>query len=494
MKAGTLPPLCVILLTTATLLNHPRAFAAPTTDTESLLQRVGVTKGICVVLGDPGATTALALADKTESTLYLQYTSAEEAEKARQAVDAKGLLGTRIYVEAGKAMLYMGDNLADGVIAVGEPGFTQAEMLRVLRPGGKALVKGTAVTKPAPAGLDDWSHPYHGPDNNPASKDQLARAPYLTQFLAEPRYAPLPQVAVASAGRVFKAFGHIAFKVREEPWLNTLAAFNGYNGTLLWRREITPALMVHRNCLVATPTTVFFADDKSCKVFDAATGELKTEIIPPEEVAGGTFWKWLALENGVLYALIGDQEKRDPTIRVGSEGHGWPWDPLSPGFNSAEHTWGFGRTVLAIDPNTSKVLWSYREKEPIDSRALCMKNGRLFAFRFGSYLTCLETSTGRTLWRQTPENGPELFKALGPYSKRQDWRTNWRTTAYLKAQRPGALFLRANGGETGGGFHGNGARCYGSIRTTTINWCCLMTRFTELAGKLTRIRAGNSIR
>ena len=40
----------------------------------------------------------------------------------------------------------------------------------------------------------------------------------------------------------FKAFGHIAFKEREEPWLNTLAAFNGYNGTLLWRREIPAAL------------------------------------------------------------------------------------------------------------------------------------------------------------------------------------------------------------------------------------------------------------
>jgi tetratricopeptide (TPR) repeat protein len=31
-------------------------------------------------------------------------------------------------------------------------------------------------------------------------------------------------------------------------------------------------------------------------------------------------------------------------------GHGWPWDPLSPGFNRPEHNWGFGRTLLAIDP------------------------------------------------------------------------------------------------------------------------------------------------
>ena len=86
--------------------------------------------------------------------------------------------------------------------------------------------------------MDDWSHPYHGPDNNPQSKDQVALAPYLTQFLAEPRYAPLPQVTVGSAGRVFKGFGHVAFKPREEAYLNTLVAFNGYNGTILWKRDL----------------------------------------------------------------------------------------------------------------------------------------------------------------------------------------------------------------------------------------------------------------
>ena len=108
---------------------------------------------------------------------------------------------------------------------------------RALRPGGVVLAGGKTFVKPAASGVDQWRHPYHGPDNNPQSRDRVARGPYLTQFLAEPYYAPLPQVAVASGGRVFKAFGHIAFKERGGPWLDTLCAFNGYNGTLLWRRE-----------------------------------------------------------------------------------------------------------------------------------------------------------------------------------------------------------------------------------------------------------------
>ena len=141
-------------------------------------------------------------------------------------------------------------------------------------------MNGEQMEKPFPEGTDDWSHPYHGPDNNPQSLDQVARAPYLTQFLAEPYYAPLTQVGVASAGRVFKAFGNIAFHVREEPLLNTLVAFNGFNGTMLWRRKLTPGVMIHRNTMIATPELLYIADDKSCKRIDTVSGQLVDEISP----------------------------------------------------------------------------------------------------------------------------------------------------------------------------------------------------------------------
>ena len=80
------------------------------------------------------------------------------------------------------------------------------------------------IVKPAPAHADAWSHPYHGPDNNPQSTDQIARAPYLTQFLADPMFVPMPEVSVAAGGRVFRAFGHIAHKANQNAMLNTLIA------------------------------------------------------------------------------------------------------------------------------------------------------------------------------------------------------------------------------------------------------------------------------
>ena len=409
---------------------------------EQALPQPGIDRGLCVLLGDSAAERAIELARHSELLIYIQSPHAEEVDRLRRAVAAAGFYGTRIFVEQGDLRrLHLADNLADTLIVTGPAAdIPESEVLRVLRPQGKAIRGGQELVKPEPDGSDDWSHPYHGPDNNPQSRDRLARGPYLTQFLADPRYAPLPQVAVAAGGRVFKVFGHIAFKEREEPWLDTLAAFNGYNGTLLWRRPIPAALMVHRNTLIATPTTVYFGDDQSCKVIDAATGEIRDEIAPPADVAGGTFWKWMALEDGVLYALIGEQEQRDPVIRLKSTNHGWPWDPLSPGYNRPEFTWGFGRTLLAIDPVTKQILWRYSESEPIDSRALCMSHGRIFAFRAGAYLTCLSAKTGEPVWRKTPQNDGPLFETLGGSLNRQDWRTNWRTTAYLKCSDQALYF------------------------------------------------------
>jgi outer membrane protein assembly factor BamB len=411
-------------------------------DARDLLRQSGVSRGICALPGDRECKLALKLATESELLFYVQLTGAAEVEAARRRAFEAGLYGTRIFVEAGPAdHLHLADNVADALIATGAAeNMPVEEALRVVRPQGKVVLGARVETKPFPAGVDDWTHPYHSPDNNPVSNDKLAKGPYLTQFLADPRYAPLPQVAVSAAGRMFKAFGHIAFKEREEPWLNTLAAFNGYNGTLLWRRETAPALMVHRNTLIATATNVFFGDDKSCKVFDAATGKLQEEIAPPVGEAGGTFWKWMALDGNVLYALIGAQEQRDPTIRARINNHGWPWDPLSPGFNQKEQPWGYGKCLVAIDLPSKRILWAYREDQPMDARALCMKNGRLYAFSFGNYLTCLDAKTGRQLYRQTKANAPQLFETLGEYQQRQDWRSNWRTTALLRCSDQALYF------------------------------------------------------
>ena len=48
-----------------------------------------------------------------------------------------------------------------------------------------AFIGSRKLVKPVPDGIDEWTHPYHGPDNNPQSNDKVIVAPYLTQYLAE---------------------------------------------------------------------------------------------------------------------------------------------------------------------------------------------------------------------------------------------------------------------------------------------------------------------
>jgi outer membrane protein assembly factor BamB len=408
----------------------------------TLLGRLGVTRGICVLLGDTQCRLARELARNSQLTLCVQLPGAEEVEAAARAADEAGLYGTRIYVQEGtSAQIGLGDDLADAVVLAADwPSPPKAEVLRVLRPGGKAIQGEKQWIKPFPEGMDDWSHHYHGPDNNPQSLDRLARAPYLTQFIAEPRYAPAPQAAVASAGRVFMAFGHVAWHQREEPWLNTLVAVNGFNGTMLWKRPLTPGIMVDRSTMIATPTTLYLADEKSCKLIDPATGKLRGEIAPPVELTGGTFWKWMALEDGVLYALVGQAENPDPVARWRSERHGWPWDGISQGYNARDYHWGFAKTLLAIDPRTKKVLWHHQEDPPIDSRSLCMKDGRIYFCSFGRYLACLSAETGRPIWKRTAEKDPEVFRAIGPYRPGHGYIGGWKSTVYMKCTRK-ALYV-----------------------------------------------------
>lgn len=386
---------------------------APQQQAEGPAERLGVARGLCAVVGDPDA--ALDLARKTELLVYLQLPDADAVEKARRAADAAGLHGTRLCVEKGEPRrIHLADNLADALV---DPGgaVPEAEALRVVRPHGRAILGTKVLVKPWPEGMGEWSHPHHGPDNNPFSQDRAARPPFLTQFVQGPRNAPVPQITVSSAGRVFKLYGHLGLKAGTEGLVNTLVALNGFNGTVLWERKLKAGFMSHRCTLIASPSTVYLADDASCRLLDAATGKEAGEIAAPEG-ADGPVWKWMGKEGSTLYALLGPKEEEAPEVRSkGGFGYGFGWPEVGKGFHSRDFPWQQGRTLAAFDTATRKVLWTHAEKEPIDGRAVCVGGGRLHAFRFGSFLASFDAGSGRELWRRTPENAPELFKTLGEY-------------------------------------------------------------------------------
>lgn len=396
------------------------------------LAQMGVERGLCVLVGEE-ASLALPLARKSELTIFVQLADAKEVAELRAKLDVAGLLGTRVHVRQGSYdRLHLADDLADAMRVGKTATISKDEVLRVLRPHGKAQLGAMELVKPAAKGTGEWTHPYHAADNNPQASDQVARRPFLTHFLAEPWYCPLTQITVVSGGRMFKAFGDRSSAKPQEDLLGKLIAMNVYNGTLLWKRDLSPGFMIHRNTMVATPTTLYVGDDKSCKLIDAATGTVRDEIVIPEGVAEGPVWKWMALEDGVLYAMVGEKEASEVSFRGDRiRGAGWPW------WKYNAYKYGFGKTLLAIDPASKKILWTHKEPEVIDGRAVCMKSGRLYYYSEDKFLGCLDARSGKVVWKTSD---PKLLEAIGTTGQAQHWMLGFASTAYLKCS-DNALFF-----------------------------------------------------
>jgi len=395
------------------------------------LGRLGTKKGICVVAGEPGGVSPLELARSSGFVVYAQLEDGAKVEALRRAAEAAGLLGKRLYAEKGAlSRIHLADSLADGLIA--GAGVPREEALRVLRPGAKALFGAETVAKPVPEGADEWGHPYHGPDNNPQSNDTLARGPFMTQFMAEPWYSAMPQFSVFSGGRVFKIFGERTSTQAHWESLNTLHALSAYNGTTLWRRKLPETFMFHRNTLVATPEALYLGDAESCKVFDPDTGEVREEIKAPADLSDGPVWKWMAIENGILYALVGEKEPSVEIVKGNRfRGAGWPWWKIE------DYRFGFGRTVFAMDLKSKKILWHYRDELPLDSRAMCMGHGRLVLYSDRKFLGALDPRDGKLLWKNSDA---DLMAAIGEHDPAQFAYKGFASTAFAKLTDKGIYF------------------------------------------------------
>jgi outer membrane protein assembly factor BamB len=183
--------------------------------------------------------------------------------------------------------------------------------------------------------------------------------------------------------------------------------------------------------MIATPEVLYLADDESCKLLDARSGRLRDEIRVPEGQADGPVWKWIALERGVLYALVGGAEVRPATQRSDAQGMGhWPWGMWEGhDYKQPKTNFGFGRTLVAIDLATKKTLWTHREEDYLDARGLCMKNGRIYVYSPRKWLACVDAASGQVAWKSS---GQELIEAIGVDGPAQLWTTGYATSTFIK--------------------------------------------------------------
>ncbi|MFH1744310.1 MAG: PQQ-binding-like beta-propeller repeat protein [bacterium] len=421
-----------------------------------LMDKADMSCGFCTILTCDDGNLPLELARRGDFFVHVLDTRNSAVEAARETLHDSGLFGKSIVVEKGSlGELCYPDNTIDLIITThlapqNLDEYSLPEILRVLRPEGEAIlgclnksepskrelstrelkrwlkeagVEDAAIskddfgvwaqiTKPPLEGVDDWSHWEHGPDNNPISTDTVIQAPYMTQWLGLPYYIAMPAITTSAGGRLFFAMGHIAHHKREEECLNSLTARNAYNGTLLWRRSLPDGYLAHRSAFIATDDTFYMIDPSGsgCLLLDPKTGEEKHRI-RTAEIPGE--WKWIALQDGVLFALAGEQKDPPETTVVRCPETHWSWGELSKGYYAERVPWGFGNTILAYDAKRGKTLWSHTEDAPIDSRAMVIGDGQVFFYAPDSRVGCLDAKRGDLVWANTDPKIRELIEEPG---------------------------------------------------------------------------------
>ncbi|MFC1606509.1 PQQ-binding-like beta-propeller repeat protein [Candidatus Latescibacterota bacterium] len=408
----------------------------------------GISRGVCVVIGCNNVDLIRASAGTGDMYVHALDTDHEVVESVKRQLDSDGVYGSAAIAETfdGKRLPHA-DNIVDMIILDQTGGNRMAnidvdEMMRVLRPRGKAFLGGenvrradllsrlraagihdgeivenplglwAVVTKPVPDGVDNWSHWEHGPDNNPMSEDSVIRAPYMSQWYGTPMYSAMPAITTAAGGRTFLAMGHIAHHQREEEWINTLLARNGYNGTTLWQKKLPDGYLVHRSAFVATDDVFYMIDTggKGCLKLDPESGE-ELETIRIDDVEGD--WKWMAIKDGILYVLAGSL-KDPPQVTMGRNPHaGWSWDNLSSGYYHDRIPWGIGSTIVAYDLSKRRLMWKHTAPAAIDSRAMAIGGGQLFYYCPDALIGCLDAKSGDVTWQNTDTHVRELIEDRG---------------------------------------------------------------------------------
>ena len=382
-------------------------------EVESVLSKTGRNTGICVWLGGDGQS-AVSLAEESKFTVYARAKEASALSTAIASASEKNLLGSRCYFAYGSvSAVPFPNHYIDLLVVDSSVSIAEKELLRALSPDGKILwVDSEKVvrekTKPFPKEMDHWGHWFHEPGNNLASTDTLLKWPFLSNWMGLPYEGQTPTILLVSHGRVFSITGpgvkltSMMGSPEKEEYSNVVVARSVFNGEELWRHPLPAGYFTVRSCAVATKEVFYLIEGNKVVCLNSQTGE-KVKEISLEGLSGDL--KWIVIDNGVLFAMAGEKDPKAKIITFrytqAHEGNG-------------KKIWGFGGGIAAYDLKKDKTLWTYQNDAEFDSRSIGLSNGKLVAFAPEANLICLNTATGKVLWKK---DDPELIQSL----KRAVW-------------------------------------------------------------------------
>jgi len=395
-------------------LFEARSSAGKEQPVEEIVKASGIKGGLVVQLGCRGGN--LLTIPRADGSTIVQGldTDARNVEKARARIQSLELGGKVSALEFDGRHLPYADNLVNLIVAEDLGQVAIFEVMRVLCPGGVAYIRQKATwskaVKPWPAGIDQWTHALHGPDNNAVAEDSVVGPPRRVQWISGPRFSrshdhlASVSVAVSADGRLFSIIdeGSIAFAAARSRW--RLVAQDAFNGVRLWEREIPsweyhlrdfrsgPAEIGRRLVAVGDRVYVTLGYGQPVSALNAVTGETVRTYAGTEgaeEILHG---------GGKLFLVLAEREKDWPAQEakeiVSQKDYTPPFERYVP------PSWN--KRVMAVDADSGQPAW--RSSEPYTQNlmpsTLAVSAGRVY-FQNADAVVCLDAGTGRLRW-QTP--------------------------------------------------------------------------------------------
>jgi len=363
--------LAVAVVCAAALGGFATVHAADTScPVDRILQDGKVSGGLGVQLGCEDLAIPLELARTGRFLIQVLDGDPAQVDRARRKLQAQGRYGIISVDQIGSpSRLPYAENLVNVFFlrSGGQPGRElAAEIARVLRPGGVAVVAGgpmaeaamkeagfqdvkaaeagskwLAGRKPWPPAMGQWSHARHGSDGNTVSGDTLVGPPRRVRWIAGPSRES--SQLVTAAGRNFYA---------------DVLARDSFNGLRLWERPLRdrgPAIPV------AGGDLLFVVSQKKLVAVDGPTGR---------------------------------------TVREYPEA-GTPSDVMVAGSLLVAVD---GRSVRAVEIGDGRLRWKHPASEPryvvVGDGAVCLLQG---SARRGeeTVAVSLDLATGRVRWQKS---------------------------------------------------------------------------------------------
>ena len=323
---------------------------------DTILKESGVSKGYCLVLGCEEGKLAYELAKKSELRVVGIEKDPEKIRAARMNLSTSGFDSAKISIHAWSLSdlpeYFANLVVSEEMVLTGRTTGLPEEVSQVLRPcGGVALfgqpeesggsldgnqliewMRGIGGSKieavDAPGtwakairgpleGVGSWTNLYGTPQNTACSGDDLARSPFEVLWFGEPGSQGIVDRhsraagALSIGGRLFMQGSHL------------LMAFDAYNGTPLWRREIPGAIRVRADVdgsnLTATEEAVFVALQNTCLRLDPVTGETQQVYnLPPSADGSPRRWGYVSCVGKTLLGSSAAPFRSNPEAMWGA--------------------------------------------------------------------------------------------------------------------------------------------------------------------------------